>query len=87
MPDLVQQPRDYAAAQLTRGNEPYHFQRDRQLFNKQPRPAQANTSQPNQLNSKAGWGMSKQDYWQGIFSDYLKRKRLAQDSSLHMGRE
>jgi len=66
---------------------PYHFQRNRQLFNKQPRPAQANTSQPNQISSRVGWGMSTQDYWQGVFIDYLKRKRLAQDTSLRMGRE
>ena len=75
MPDFVEQPRDYAAAQLTRKREPYHYQRDRQLFNRQPRPSQANTSQPNQINTRAGWGMSTQDYWQGVFQDYLKRKR------------
>ena len=76
MPDFVENPRDYAAAQMTRDTEPYHYQRDRQLFNKQPRPAQPNTSQPNQIFSKTGWGMSTQDYWQGVFEDYLKRKRM-----------
>lgn len=87
MPDLVEQPRDYAAAQLTRAREPYAHQRDRQLFNRQPRPAQANTSQPNQKSTIAGWGLSTQGYWQSVFQDYLTRKRLAQETSLRMGRE
>jgi len=34
-----------------------------------------------------GWGMSTKDYWQSVFDDYLKRKRLAQETSLRMGRE
>jgi len=54
---------------------PYHYQRDRQLFNKQPRPPQANTSQPNAKIRAAGWGLSTPDYWQGIFDDYISRKR------------
>lgn len=75
MADFAANPRDSAAAQMTRKMEPYHFQRDRQLFNKQPRPAQPNISQPNQVSSRVGWGMSTQAYWQGVFDDYLKRKR------------
>jgi len=54
---------------------PYHYQRDRQLFNKQPRPAQANTSQPNQKSAPVGWGLSTPDYWDSVFEDYLRRKR------------
>ena len=54
---------------------PYHFQRDRQLFNKQPRPPQANTSQPNQKSSFTDWGQSTEAYWNGIFDDYIKRGR------------
>ena len=54
---------------------PYHYQRDRQLFNKQPRPAQANTSQPNQKSAPVGWGLSTPDYWGSVFEDYLRRKR------------
>ena len=75
MPDF-NKPRSYPAAQLTRGNEPYHFQRDRQLFNKQPRPAQANTSQPNQKPLVTGWGQNTQDYWRGVYDNYLKRRGL-----------
>ena len=71
----IEHPRSYPAAQATRDTEPYHFQRDRQLYNKQPRPAQANTSQPNQLGKPVGWGLSTQDYWQEVFDDYLRRKR------------
>jgi len=71
-------PRSYAAAQLTRAREPYAHQRDRQLFNKQPRAAQANTSQPNQKAPIAGWGMSTEAYWQNVFTDYLKRRREGQ---------
>jgi len=77
MPDFVANPRDSNAARTTRATEPYHFQRDRQFLNRQPRPAQPNTSQPNQINQKTGWGMSTQEYWQGVFNDYLKRKRGA----------
>jgi len=54
---------------------PYHFQRDRQLFNKQPRPAQANTSQPNAKPAPVGWGLSTPAYWGSVFEDYLRRKR------------
>jgi len=87
MPDRVEQPRDYAAAQITRATEPYHFQRDRQTFNKQPRPAQANTSQPNARSAPVGWGLSTNAYWQSVMSDYLKRKNMSQNTSLRMGRE
>jgi len=86
MPDW-REPRDYPAAQLTREREPYHFQRDRQLFNKQPRPAQANISQPNQKGPLVGWGLSTREYWQSVFDGYLSRKKLAQSTSLQMGRE
>ena len=76
MPDFVANPRDSQAAQLTRITEPYAFQRHRDaMHSSYPRPAQPNTSQPNQIFSRAGWGMSTQDYWQGVFDDYLKRKR------------
>ena len=54
--------RSYPAAKLTRLNEPYHFQRDRQIGNKQPRPPQPSI-QPNQLLSSNGWGMRSSDYW------------------------
>ena len=57
------------------GLGPYKFQRDRQIFNKQPRPPQPNTSQPNQLPKPQGWGMSTQDYWREVFSDYLRRRK------------
>ena len=59
-----------------RQTEPYHFERDRQLFNKQPRFAQPNTSQPNQKISPQGWGMSNDDYWNGVYQSYLKRRKM-----------
>ena len=67
-------PRSYPTAQMTRDTEPYAHQRDRQIFNKQPRPAQANTSQPNQKITRSGWGLSTPAYWQGVFEDYMRRK-------------
>ena len=73
MPAEVLNPRDYRMARLTRGEEPYHFQRNRQLLNKQPRPPQP-AIQPNRKPRVIGWGMSSMDYWQGIAVDYLRRK-------------
>ena len=73
MPDIVSNPRDYRMAQLTRANEPYHFQRDRQLLNKQPRPPQP-AIQPNRLSAPIGWGMSSFDYWRS----FSKRMRGGQ---------
>jgi len=68
-------PRDYPAAKLLRQIEPYAHQRDRQLFNKQPRMAQANTNQPNQKPRISGWGMTTMEYWSGVFENYQKRRR------------
>ena len=53
---------------------PYDFQRDRARLGKYPRPAQPNISQPNQKILKSGWGQTTREYWEGVFSDYLKRK-------------
>jgi len=66
---------------------PYNFQRNRQLFNKQPRPPQANISQPNAKGLLVGWGLSTREYWQSVFEDYLQRKKLTRETSLRMGRE
>jgi len=72
MPDKALNPRDYRMAELTRGTEPYHFQRERgQLLNKQPRPPQP-AIQPNRLPRLNGWGMSSFDYWRD-FSKYMRR--------------
>lgn len=65
-------PRDYKAARLTRMTEPYHYQRDRQILNKQPRPPQPGV-QPNQKRT-IGWGMSTTEYWDSVMKDYLGRK-------------
>lgn len=65
-------PRNSPVEQTVRMNEPYKFQRDRQLFNKQPRFAQPNTFQPNQKPPLIGWGMSTQQYYVKIFEAYLK---------------
>ena len=53
---------------------PYKYQRDRQLFNKEPRPPQAGY-QPNQKPAPLGWGLSTSDYWQEVFREYLRRRR------------
>ncbi len=53
---------------------PYKWQRDRQLGNKQPRPPQP-AYQPNQLPPVQGWGGTTQDYWQTVFSEYLRRRK------------
>ena len=82
------EPRDYSAADNLRQTEPYYFQRRRDsLHSSYPRPAQANTSQPNAKGLIMGWGLSTQAYWQSVFDDYMKRKKLSQDTSLRMGRE
>lgn len=75
MADEVRNPRDYAAARLLRQTEPYHFQRDRQILNKQPRPPQPGL-QPNQKLNNVGWGMSTSDYWSSIMKDYLSRRKV-----------
>ena len=69
----TKKPRDYRMARLTRESEPYHFQRDRQLFNEQPRPPQPGI-QPNEKLRPAGWGMPTQEYWSQIFQDYLRKR-------------
>ena len=73
MPSNSLNPRDYPAAKITRMTEPYHYQRARQLFNKQPRPAQPNTNQPNQKAAPMGWGMSTSEYWGNVLKKYQKR--------------
>ena len=65
---------DYPEARSLREREPYHFQRNRQLGNKQPRPPQAGY-QPNQLPSPQGWGGTTAGYWSEVFSDYLRRRK------------
>ena len=74
MPDKALNPRDYRMAELTRGNEPYHFQRQRgQLLNEQPRPPQP-AIQPNRKPRPIGWGINSLDYWRS-FSTYMRRKQ------------
>ena len=70
-------PRDYAEARLLRASEPYHYQRQRSsTHSNYPRTAQPNISQPNQ-RSLEGWGMTTREYWDNVFSDYLRRRRSA----------
>lgn len=60
---------------LVERQSPYHFQRDRQLGNKQPRPPQA-AIQPNQKPPLQGFGqMTTSVYWNEVFQDYLKKRR------------
>lgn len=54
---------------------PYRFERLRHRLGEFPRPAQPNKSQPNQLPPPKGWGMSTVEYYEGVFQDYLKRRK------------
>jgi len=74
MPYEAMQPRNSRVEQTTRQREPYHFQRDRQFLNKQPRPPQAGV-QPNRLPRPTGWGMTTREYFEGVFQDYLRRRK------------
>ena len=70
-----------------RQSEPYHFQRDRRQLSDYPRPAQPNTSQPNQLPAPAGWGMGTGEYWNLVFKEYLNRRKAgASITNLALGR-
>lgn len=53
---------------------PYKWQRKRHRLGEYPRPPQP-AIQPNQLPSPKGWGMNSRDYWNTVFSEYLKRRR------------
>ena len=57
-----------------RDQEPYHYQRNRQIMNKQPRPPQPGY-QPNQLPLAQGWGGDTRTYWNGVFSSYQRRRQ------------
>lgn len=65
---------DDTAARSLRQREPYHFQRDRQIGNKQPRAPQPGI-QPNRLPPVTGWGGSTTDYWDTVFSDFQRRRK------------
>lgn len=61
---------------LMKQTEPYAFQRKRNaIHSSQPRPPQANTSQPNAKMRPVGWGMSTQEYWGNAWNDYMKRRK------------
>lgn len=79
------QDRQYQEARLLRQSEPYAHQRNRQIGNKQPRPAQPNTYQPNRLPALQGWGGTTREYWESVFSNYLKR-RISPMTGLALGR-
>lgn len=74
---------DRPEARLLRQREPYHFQRNRQIGNKQPRPPQPGL-QPNRQLSIQGWGGGTQAYWDEVFKAYLKRRKTL--SLTHLGR-
>jgi len=70
-------PRSYPEANIVRRTEPYHYQRRRSsTHSNYPRASQPNISQPNQRFLE-GWGMTTRQYWDGVFSDYLRRRRSA----------
>ena len=73
MPDL--NPRGYPEAKLVRQTEPYHFQRKIHRLGEFPRPAQANTNQPNQKIKMPNFRQSTADYWLSVYKDYLKGRR------------
>ena len=75
MPNKPLNPRDYPEAKLLRRIEPYHFQRKRHSLGEFPRPAQANTNQPNQKIRMPDFKESTVDYWLNVYKDYLKRRR------------
>ncbi len=52
--------------------EPYSVQRVRHKPGEFPRPPQPGL-QPNRLPQLQGWGGG--DYWNEVFSDYLKRRK------------
>ena len=65
---------DDTPARMLRLREPYHFQRDRQIGNKQPRAPQPGI-QPNRLPPIQGWGGDTMGYWNDQFDDYLRRRK------------
>jgi len=54
---------------------PYDYERLRHRLGENPRPAQPNTSQPNQIAKIQGWG-TNQEYFSEIFKQYLKRRKV-----------
>lgn len=75
MPDKPLNPRNYPEARLLREIEPYHFERKRHQLGEFPRPAQPNTSQPNQKPAPIGFGMTQEDYYKKVYENYLKGRR------------
>ena len=84
MPDKKLRSEDNIAGFL-RQQEPYHYERVRQHSN-YPRPAQANISQPNQVSLQGWAGMSTRGYWNGVFRDYLRRRKASPETNLALGR-
>lgn len=74
MPYNTFEPRNSRVEQSVRQREPYHFQRDRQFFNNQPRPPQPGV-QPNRLPKPAGLGITNKEYYEGVFQNYLRRRK------------
>ena len=78
--------RDYPEARMLRQTEPYAYQRSRNAKHwSYPRPAQANTSQPNQRPLQ-GWGMTMSEYWSSVFKEYLERRKSSSLTNLALGR-
>ena len=68
-------PRQSNREKLLRQTEPYAFQRGRDsIHSAYPRPPQPSI-QPNQKPRLSGWGLNSRDYWDSLFSDYLKGRR------------
>ena len=78
--------RDYPEARMLRQTEPYAYQRSRNAKHWSfSRPAQPNTSQPNQRPLQ-GWGMSSFEYWGAVYQKYLNRRGASQQTNLALGR-
>ncbi len=58
---------------ILKQTEPYAFQRKRNAIHwSQPRPAQPNKSQPNQIMRV--FGSTTQEYWGKVQDDYMKHR-------------
>ena len=59
-------------------SSPYDYQRLRHRLGEYPRPPQPGY-QPNQLPPVQGWGGTTQDYWNNVFSEYLRKRKSKTD--------
>lgn len=85
-PKNFRAPRQWTSARILRAKEPYHFQRQRPRLSDVPRPAQPNTSQPNQRNLNQLIPLKRNTYWDEAFKMYLDRRKASPSTNLELGR-